>query len=65
MAFSDRAWCPAGPTPIPDHGGLGEKGKKIINFLGKIIMSLPNFLDDISCSYESDMVSTINKANQI
>ena len=28
-AFFDRIWCPARPPPIPDHGGLGEKGEKV------------------------------------
>ena len=26
----DRAWCPAELPPIPDHGGLGEKGEKVV-----------------------------------
>ena len=29
MAFSNRTWCPAGPPPIPDHGGLGERKVRI------------------------------------
>ena len=31
MKVSARAWSPAGPSPIPDHGRLGKKGEKDYN----------------------------------
>lgn len=31
MAFFDRTWRPAGPPPVPDRGGLGDKVRNGVN----------------------------------
>ena len=53
MAFSDRTWCPEGPPPIPNHGGLGERKVRIGD------VKTPDGHIDPTASYEQAVKSTI------
>ena len=55
---ADRAWCPAELPPIPGHGGLGEKGEKVVKEwywqLENFITSNILFLLIVTIDWEQD-----------